>query len=167
MGRGHASLLTDLDTWHSKPFRDIGHLSTNIFSARRCGAAGGEPESATPAAASGLSEGGGVITPHPIIVCMENHYRFAKWHRRMPPPPPSGPAPERRRRHGRGTGRAPPAPAPAFHAQTTGYGSTASSLCTAAHLLHTGFTNVFGASLSNATMRPNPSSGLVGAARCR
>ena len=30
-GRGHASLLTDLDTWHSKPFRDIGHLLTYLF----------------------------------------------------------------------------------------------------------------------------------------
>jgi hypothetical protein len=25
-GRGHASPWTDLDTWYSKPFRDIGHL---------------------------------------------------------------------------------------------------------------------------------------------
>ena len=28
VGRGHASLLTSLDAWHSIPFRDIGHLST-------------------------------------------------------------------------------------------------------------------------------------------
>ena len=26
MGRGHASLLTNLDTWHSEPFTDIWYL---------------------------------------------------------------------------------------------------------------------------------------------
>ena len=26
MARGHVSLLANLDAWHSKPFRDIGHL---------------------------------------------------------------------------------------------------------------------------------------------
>jgi hypothetical protein len=34
VGRGHASLLTDLDTWHSKPFRGISiwHLLHVIYS---------------------------------------------------------------------------------------------------------------------------------------
>ena len=26
VGREHVSLLTNLDAWHSKPFRDVGHL---------------------------------------------------------------------------------------------------------------------------------------------
>ena len=38
------------------------------------------------------------------------------------------------------------------HAQ----GLVALSLCTAAHPLHTRFTNMFAASVSEATLRPNP-----------
>ena len=34
--------------------------------------------------------------------------------------------------------------------------SVALSLCTTAHLLHTGVANIFGASLSEAAMRPDP-----------
>jgi hypothetical protein len=32
VGRGHASLWTNLDAWHSKTFRDIGHLIIYILS---------------------------------------------------------------------------------------------------------------------------------------
>jgi hypothetical protein len=35
-------------------------------------------------------------------------------------------------------------------------GSVSLSLCTTAHPLYTRFTNIFGASISEATMRPNP-----------
>jgi hypothetical protein len=36
VGRGHASLLRDLDTWYSKPFRDIGRLLIdNLLNPRR------------------------------------------------------------------------------------------------------------------------------------
>jgi hypothetical protein len=42
-----------------------------------------------------------------------------------------------------------------------GWGSVALSRCTAAHPLHIRFTNIIGASLSEATMRPNPRSGPV------
>ena len=35
-------------------------------------------------------------------------------------------------------------------------GSAAWSLCTTAHLLYTRFATIFGASISEATMRPNP-----------
>jgi hypothetical protein len=36
------------------------------------------------------------------------------------------------------------------------WGSVALLLCTTVHLLHTGFANIFGTSVSEATMRPNP-----------
>ena len=36
-------------------------------------------------------------------------------------------------------------------------GSVASSLCTSAHSLHTVFTNILGTSVSETTMRPDPS----------
>jgi hypothetical protein len=44
----------------------------------------------------------------------------------------------------------------ALHA---GEGSAALSLCTTAHPLHTRFTNIFDASVSEATMRLSPSAG--------
>jgi hypothetical protein len=68
----------------------------------------------------------------------------------------------RRARHAR------PEPFAKPRAGRLGLGSLASSICTTAHPLHTRFTNIFGVSLSEATMWPNP---MLGAAprysRCR
>jgi hypothetical protein len=52
--------------------------------------------------------------------------------------------------------------------EEVGLGSVALSLCTTAHPLYTGFANIFGASISETTMRPNPRWGgkSAGCTRC-